>query len=382
MTRTIQIQNIMTATKYKYAIKILQPAAFALLLFAVACNHPSSEKSTSKNETKIDTVNAFLLGKDTAQKIISLPGNLLPNENAQIRAKVQGYISSLKVDIGSKVSKGQVLALIDAPEISTRIQELNAKEKSAQSRYLASKDYYERIATASKSDGVIAPSELEKTKNQMLADEQEYKASQFAVSSYKQIGNYLAIVAPYSGIITKRNIDVGSFVGNTNEKPLFEIENNKILRLQVPVPEIYTNSELKGNTGELTTRSLPDKKFTATLVRKSGSIDDATRSEIWEFEIPNPTGELKAGSYADVKLKFLRNSLSLVVPASAVVTTLEKRFVIKVSNNTTKWIDVRQGFNMGDKQEIFGEINTGDTIVVKGNEEIKPDKKVVVKFAK
>lgn len=372
----------MTATQYKFTIKILHPVAVALLLLTVSCNHSSSEKSTGKTETKVDTVHAFILVKDSAQKTITLPGNLLPDQNAQIRAKVQGYIRSIKVDIGSKVSQGQVLALIDAPEISSRIQELNAKEKSALSRYLASKDYYERIATASKSDGVIAPSELEKTKNQMLADEQEYKASQFAVSSYKQIGNYLAIVAPYSGIITKRNIDVGSFVGNTNEKPLFEIESNKTLRLQVPVPEIYTNAELKNNTGELTTRSLPDKKFTATLVRKSGSIDDATRSEIWEFEIPNPTGELKAGSYADVKLKFLRNTHSLVVPASAVVTTLEKRFVIKVSNNTTTWIDVRPGFNMGDKQEIFGELNTGDTLVLKATEELKGGTKAFIKLSR
>ena len=319
---------------------------------------------------------------DSAQKTISLPGDLLPNENVEIRAKVQGYISKVKVDIGSRVRKGQVLALIDAPEINTRVQELNAKEKAAEFRYQSSKDYYDRIGTASKSDGVIAASELEKTKNQMQADEAEYKAAQFAVSSNKQMGNYLAIVAPYSGTITKRNINVGSFVGSTNEKPLFEIENNKVLRLRVAVPEVYTNAVLIDNVGDLTTRSSPDKKFKAKLVRKSGSIDNENRSELWEFEIPNATGELKAGSYAELKLHFLRTQQSMVLPTSAIVTTLEKKFVIRVSNSTTQWIDVRAGFNMGDKQEIFGELKAGDRLVLKANEELKPGTKVVIKLSK
>jgi RND family efflux transporter MFP subunit len=330
----------------------------------------------------MDTVKAFILAMDSAQKTIVLPGDLLPDENVQIRAKVQGYISTIKVDIGSKVTKGQVLALIDAPELNTRVQELNAKEKAAQSRYLASKDYYERISTASKSDGVIAASELERTKNQLQADEAEYKAAQFAVSSNRQIGNYLAIVAPYNGVITKRNINVGSFVGSVGEKPLFEIENNKLLRLRVAVPEVYTNAVLIDNSGDLTTRAFPDKKFKAKLVRKSGSIDNDTRSELWEFEIPNNTGELKGGSYADVKLHFLRTQSSFVLPTSAVVTTLEKKFVIKLSNNTTQWVDVRSGFNMGDKQEIFGDVKTGDTLVLKGNEELKQGRKVAVAFSK
>jgi membrane fusion protein (multidrug efflux system) len=377
----MKIQFIMTTIfKHTSRMRILIP--LVLLIPVVSCNQGEPAPAAKKQETKMDTVKAFVLAMDSAQKTIVLPGDLLPDENVQIRAKVQGYISTIKVDIGSKVTKGQVLALIDAPELNTRVQELNAKEKAAQSRYLASKDYYERIGTASKSDGVIAASELERTKNQLQADEAEYKAAQFTVSSNRQIGNYLAIVAPYNGIITKRNINVGSFVGSVGEKPLFEIENNKLLRLRVAVPEVYTNAVLIDNSGDLTTRAFPDKKFKAKLVRKSGSIDNDTRSELWEFEIPNTTGELKAGSYADVKLHFLRTQPSFVLPTSAVVTTLEKKFVIKISNNTTQWVDVRSGFNMGDKQEIFGDVKTGDTLVLKGNEELKPGRKVAVAFSK
>lgn len=349
-----------------------------LFIAVAACNQNQQQTVTQKKEeTKTDSVKVFVLKVDSAQKTVSLPGDLLPNESVQIRAKVQGYIRKLSVDIGSKVRKGQILALIDAPEINANIQQLNAKVKAAQSRYLSSKDYYDRINTAAKTDGVIAGSEFERTRNQMMADSSEYNAAVFAASSYRQIGNYLAIVAPSNGIITKRNIDVGSFVGNINDKPLLELDDNSKLRLRVPVPEVYTGAVLLNKTGDLTTRSLPDKKFKAQLVRKAGSIDNETRSEIWEFEVPNSNHELIPGSYADVKLHFLRSQQSLVVPASAVVTTLERKFVIKVYADTLKWVDVRAGFNMGDKQEIFGDVKAGDTLVIKSNEELKEGKKII-----
>jgi membrane fusion protein, multidrug efflux system len=361
-------------SKYIPVMRIL--AGIIVLVSIAACNQQQQQTGTEKKEAKADSVKSFILVMDSAKKQVSFPGELLPKENAQLRANAQGYIRKLNVDIGSRVSKGQILALIDAPEINSRLQELNQKVNAARSRYLSSKDYFERINTASKADGVIAASELERTKNQMMADSSEYNAAAFAASSYRQIGNYLAVIAPYSGTITKRNIVVGSFVGSPNEKPLFELEDNTILRLQVAVPEIYTNALLLNNAGELVTRSLPDKKFKARLVRKAGSIDNGTRSELWEFEVPNTTGELKAGSYADVKLQFLRTQPSFVLPVSAIVTTLEKKFVIKISNHTTQWVDVRTGFNMGETQEIFGDLHAGDTLVLKGNEELKAGTKV------
>ncbi len=286
----------------------------------------------------------------------------------------------MNVDIGSKVKKGQVLAVIDAPEINTHIQELNEKVQAAKAKYESSKDYFDRIDRAAQGDGVIAPSELQRTKSQMLADSAEYRAASLSAASFRQTGNYLTIVAPFTGVIGKRNIVVGSFVGNTGDTPLFELEDNSMLRLQVAVPEAYSSAILAGNAGELTTRSLPDRLFKAILKRKAGMIDNETRTEIWEFEVPNVGAELKAGGYADVKMVFLRSKLSFVVPASAVVTTLEKRFVIKVNNGVASWVDVRPGFNMGEKSEVFGDLKAGDTLVTKSNEELRPGAKLGIKW--
>ena len=368
--------DAMTKTfKYVSDMKIL--IGILLFIAVMSCNEKQQNTSLQKEEAKSDSVKSFILKKDSVQKTISLPGDLYPDENIQIRAKVYGYIKKLNADIGSRVRKGQVLALIDAPEINSHVQELNENVSAAKARFLSSKDYYDRIYIAAKTEGVIAGNELEQRKNQMAADSSEYKAAVFASSSYKQIGHYLAIIAPASGIITKRNIDVGSFVGNANEKPLFELDNNSTLRLRVAIPEIYTDATLLNNTGELTTRSLPDKRFKTQLARKSGSIDNETRSEIWEFEVPNSDHQLLPGSYADVKLHFIRPQRSFVAPTSAVVTTLERKFVIKVSDGTTKWVDVRAGFNMGDKQEIFGDLNEGDTLILKSSEELKEGKNVI-----
>jgi membrane fusion protein (multidrug efflux system) len=359
-------------TKFNYTVRMKYIAIIYIISIAIAgCNQRQQTLTAKKEESKTDSVKVFLLAKDSVQKTITLPGELVANENVQIRAKVQGFIRKINVDIGSKVRKGQVLAIIDAPEINSRVQELNAKVKAAQSRYQSSKDYYDRIHIASKAEGVIAGSELERTKNQMMTDSAEYNAAVFAASSYRQIGSYLAILAPFTGTITERNIEAGTFVGNPNEKPLFELQDNAKLRLRVAVPEIYTGAVLAGNAGDLVTRSFPDKKFKANLVRISGSIDNQTRAETWEFEVPNTNRELKPGSYADVKLIFKRHQNSFVVPVSAVVTTLEKKFVTKVINNTTAWVDVRTGFNMGEKLEIFGELNAGDTLVLKPTEELK-----------
>src|SRR5215207_2826088 len=132
----IMIRTFKDIRDMKYLIGIIP------IVVAVACNNNKSPV-IEKKEVKTDFVKVFVVAMDSAQKNILLPGELLPNVNAQLRAKVQGYIRKLNVDIGSKVRRGQVLALIDAPEINSRVQELNEKVRAARSRYLSSKDYFE-----------------------------------------------------------------------------------------------------------------------------------------------------------------------------------------------------------------------------------------------
>jgi multidrug efflux pump subunit AcrA (membrane-fusion protein) len=148
----------------------------------------------------------------------------------------------------------------------------------------------------------------------------------------------------------------------------------------VAVPEALTGVKLRDNKILFSTKANPDQLFEAKLVRKSGSLDLETRSEIWEFEIKNDKEILKPGSFADVRMEISRQKPGFVIPFSSVVTTLERKFVIRINNQQANWVDVSQGLNLGDKTEIFGPLHEGDTIVSKGTEELKPGSKVIVKL--
>src|SRR5229473_2440554 len=132
---------------------------FIVLVSVFSACHDQQATPVKNDPSGPDTVKVFIVKADSVKKSISLPGELSPLENVQIRAKVQGYVRKLNVDIGSVVHKGQVLAIIDAPEINTRVQEMNERVQAAKAKFQSSKDYFERIDKAAHADGVIAPSE-------------------------------------------------------------------------------------------------------------------------------------------------------------------------------------------------------------------------------
>lgn len=348
-------------------------------LFVVSCSENEKPKKETSTVEKVDSVKVFTLKTEQLAKSIILPAELLPLERVEIHSKVDGYVSKINVDIGSIVHKGQTLAIIDAPEMKSQLADLYEKTQSAKARLMSSTDTYNRLTTAAKVSGAIAEGELAKAKSQIMADKAVYQSSQYSASAFKNIKGNLIIIAPFSGVVTKRNIDQGSLVGKDN-LPMMEIENNSKLRLRVAVPEAVSSSTIKNDSITFTTRALPGKTYAGKLVRKSGSLDMATRSETWEFLIDNLKKELKSGMFADAKLNITRPQPSLVVPPSAIATTLEKKFVIKISNGKTQWADVAQGLNFTDKVEVFGKLNEGDTIVAKGTDELKPDKKYLSNF--
>lgn len=352
----------------------------AITFFCASCSNKNADKKDAANNTAPVNVKAFTLKSDSIKKQISLPGEILPYERVQIRSKVTGYIGKINVDIGSEVKRGDVLVVIDAPEIKSKSVEALGKKNSAESKFLSSKDSYERLLKASAIKGAISENDLQLTKNKFVADSSEFQAALYAYQSYKEMESYLTITAPFNGTITKRNSDEGAYIGNPTDKPILEIENNNILRLRVSVPEALIGVKLLENKGQFTTRGIPDKKFTAVLSRKAGSVDIATRSEIWEFEVNNENKLIKSGMFADVKMTVIRDGKSFVIPFSSILTTLEKKVVIRIKNGKTELIDISQGINLPDKAEIFGNLFVGDTLVLKANEELKQDTKVIAKF--
>ena len=361
--------------KFSYTIILL---AGTLSTLTEGCSQSDNKRKV--DHADIDSVAVFSLKKGQINKQITFPAELTPLNRAEIYSKVSGYINDFKVDIGDHVKKGDVLAILDAPEIISNYSQVYSEELAASSKYRTSSDVYERFLKSSKTLGTIAPEELEKSKNLMLSDSSSLEAAKSKLKAYAQLKDYLIIRAPFNGIITQRNFDQGTLVGINNSKPILIVENIEKLRLRVPVPEAYTMTIPDTSVIRFTVDAQPGKIFTATLARKSGSINLLNRTETWEYIYQNKNDEIKSGMFANASIKFGRKELPFLVPESAVVTNLEKRFVIRLNNNKTELVDVTNGISQNDKVEIFGALSEGDILLVKPGDEIKPGTKLIGKM--
>lgn len=357
--------------------KIFIVPAFATILLISACSQEQKKETDAKPD---DTKNAFILKKQPVSVTLNLPAEVRPYDEAEIHAKVDGYVNSVVADIGDKVRKGQVLARIDAPEVAAQSAQAGAKFQEAQARFIASRDKYTRIQNAAKQQGVISESEVITAQNQVNADSAALASAQSSSLAYRQLQEYLIIRAPFDGIVTNRNVNPGDLVGKAGKSAMFVVENPKRLRLRVYVPESHVGNHPTSDTLSFSVDAMANKTYKAKLSRKSGSINRETRTETWEYEFDNASSELKPGMYTTVKLNLNRPANSFVVPFSSVVTTLEKKFVIRMNDGKTEWVDIRDGISLKDGKEIFGDLAEGDTILVRGSDEIKPETELKVKI--
>ena len=346
-----------------------------------ACNEKQQTQQPA-TASALDTVPVFILQDTSVAKNIELPAELLPFEQSALFARVQGYIKEMKVDLGDKVHRGQTLALIEAPELQTKYAEFQSSLEAAKAKYMSSADVYQRLYKASqaKTAGIVAPVDLEHSQNQLFADSASYEASKKLAQSYKEIAGYLVLEAPFDGIVTARSADRGALVGSN--QMILTVQNNRTLRLRIAVPELYVASGTTKKEINFRVDAYPEKLFSATLSRKSGTIDPVTRTEQWEFACDNKSNELKAGAFAYVKLNLQRTGNSFIVPPIAIAATQERKFVIRVKNGKAEWVDVRQGMSTDKGIEIFGNIAKGDTLVSRATDEKKPGSSAYWKMVK
>jgi membrane fusion protein (multidrug efflux system) len=349
-------------------------AGFVLL---TACGHSKKEEPVSPGSTvssgpSADTVQAFVLKTDTLKKMVDLPGELIPYLQTDLYAKVQGYVQTMKVDIGDHVRRGQTLAVIEAPEINTQVTQSMAALQAAKAKLTASADNYNRLYLASQtaSPGIVAPVDLVNSRNQMLADSASVEALHQQNQAYKEVSGYLYISAPFEGVVTARKVDPGALV-NANSM-LLTVQDNNTLRLRVAVPEIYVSAAYGNKNLAFAIDAYPEQKFNGVLTRKTETIDPSTRTELWEYDVNNAKHLLKAGTFVYARISLGRSTPSFVLPNSAIVTTLERRFVIRVKNGKVEYVDVRQGMTTDAGIEVFGNLATGDTLITRATDERKP----------
>ncbi|WP_426670094.1 efflux RND transporter periplasmic adaptor subunit [Mucilaginibacter sp. McL0603] len=344
-----------------------------------ACGGNQAEKAVPQGLPEKPVVKLITLKPEPVSNKLNLTGEIIPFDRANIYARTPGYVREVKVDIGSKVTKGQVLCILDAPELNATQAQSQSNSLGAKAKYETSRTTYLRLVKAAQVPGAVADNELDIARNQMKTDSAVYQASRSATQANKAIEDYLVIRSPFNGVVTARNVFKGDFVDNTGKTMLFSVEDNSSLRVDVAVPEAFNASKLKDNEASFTVSANPGQVFKAKLARKSDAIDPQTRSETWEFTFPNAKGLLKPGMFAQIVLPVSRPKDGFMVPFKAVVTTQERKFVIRIENGKTKWVDVKTGFTNKEKTEIAGDLKSGDQVVAQANEELKEGTTVQVK---
>jgi len=352
----------------------------SLSLLSLVLTLFSCDKSVEEKAPVEEPKSAFILSKKPVTKTLNLPAEIIPYASTEIMPKVEGYVERVWVDIGDRVKRGQVLLTLSAPEVTARSAAAGSDLQKARSKFESSKDRFVRIQKASKKQGAISETELISAKNLYLEDSSAWLSAQSSANAYSQLQSYLNIRAPFNGMVTKRTVDPGDLVSTNSGLGLMTVENPVKLRVRIHVPEAYVNSIPAADRLTFSTEAILNREFSAILARKSGSIDRDTRTELWEYEFDNKGGEIKSGMYATAQINLGRNENSFVVPASALVTSQEGKFVLRMKRGKVEWVNVTEGIAQESGKEIFGEIQSGDTLLTRGTDEIKPGTVLKVKL--
>lgn len=339
------------------------------------CGNSSAEKSRmdeapADEEIRYDAIRVTT-SRPTSE--LNLPGELESYYETDIYPRVSSYVKALHVDIGDQVKKGQVLAELEAPELTANLTEAYSKVKAAEAVFGTSKATFLRVLRTSRTLGAISPVDLESSRTKAISDSLAVVAANAHYSSVNQLVSYLKITAPFTGVITDRRLAPGAFVGpgGQNGVPILKIKQLDRLRLRIAVPEAYLGDIRSGNPVQFSVRSFPNQTFTGRINRISNSVRPETRSEMIEIDFQNKGGRLKPGMFASVRLPVSSSGEgSVYVPKTAVISTMERTFVQKVVGGKAIRTTVQKGDDAAGQTQIFGDIKPGDIILKTASEDI------------
>jgi RND family efflux transporter MFP subunit len=327
---------------------------------------------------------------------LSMPGQLDPYETVAVYPRVPGFLKSIAVDRGSRVRAGEVMAVLEAPELSaqraeaqSKVQAANAELAARRAKADADASTYDRLSAAAATPGVVAGNDLivaqkqvEADRGQIAAAEQNVEAARQALQSVAEIEGYLKVIAPFDGVVTERNVHPGALVGPTGgpaAPPMMRLMKTDRLRLVVPVPEAYVGDVPRGATLTFTVPAYPGQEFGGTIARIAQAVDVRTRTMAVELDVMNRDGRLAAGTFCQVRWPVRRSRPSLFVPASSVASTTDRTFVVRIKGARAEWVDVKTGLTSGASIEVFGDLHAGDEVATRGTDEIRPGRDVVSK---
>jgi RND family efflux transporter MFP subunit len=300
-----------------------------------------------------------------AEEIV-LPGNTQAFTDTPIYARTNGYLKRWYFDIGARVKAGQLLADIETPEVDQQLDQARADLATAQANYALSKSTAERWQFLLKSDSV-SKQETDEKVGDLNAKRATVDAMTSNVRRLEQLKGFEKIYAPFSGVITARNIDIGSLIdagANSPGHELFHMAAISILRVYVTVPEVYSRAARPGAAATLTLDEFPNRVFHGKLVRNANAIDSSSHTLLVEVDVDNPTGELLPGAYVSVHLKLPSEGSSVTIPSNALLFREEGLRVAIVRDGKTLLLPIKIGRDYGHSVEVLSGLRADEPIIL------------------
>jgi membrane fusion protein, multidrug efflux system len=338
------------------------------------CTSNGADKKTGGENGKAFThYQLAVVEKAGLSSTIKLPGQFAAFEEVSIFPKVNGYVTRVLVDIGSRVKKGDLLMELEAPELEQAVAQAREKYARAKTDYAIDKEHYLRLLEASSTAGAISPLDLSISKSKMEADSALSNAEKTNWQMQQTMQGYLFVRAPFNGIITERNTHPGALVSAEakDSKPMLELKEIDHLRLQVEIPEYLSGTLKEKDTISFFTSAFPGKKMSGRISRKSMNINSQYRSERIEADVMNKDGQLAPGMYADILIYSKGDASGFTIPKSAVVMSTERKYVLQIKSGRITKVDVSTGNESGKWVEAYGNLNVGDSVILNANDEIK-----------
>ncbi|MGE5243971.1 MAG: efflux RND transporter periplasmic adaptor subunit [Betaproteobacteria bacterium] len=298
-----------------------------------------------------------------AQEVV-LPGTMQAFIDAPIYARTTGYLKRRTVDIGAHVRAGQLLAEIDTPEIDQQLQQARADLATAEANLGLAETTAARYRDLIRTDSV-SQQDLDNANGNEAAKRATVESARANVKRLEQLQAFCRIEAPFDGVITARNTDVGALIDSGNSaRELFHIAAMNRLRVFVSVPEAYSRAARPGLTADLVLKEFPGRRFTATLVRTANAIDLASRTLLTEFDVDNSSGELLPGAYAEVHFKLPSAADTFRLPISALMFRSEGlRVAILDGGTRAALVPVTLGRDYGSSVEVVAGLSGSERVI-------------------
>lgn len=352
----------------------------AFLMFQRRSQYEALAKDTES--LAVPTVAIIHPSAEPGDENLVLPSTLQPYVESPIYARTNGYLKKWYRDIGSRVSKGELLADIDTPEVDQQLSQARADLATAQANVHLSDITAVRYGDLLKTDGV-SKQEVDNAQGDLAAKRAIVQSSEANLRRLEELESFKHIYAPFAGVITRRNIDIGTLINAGNggtTQLLFTLAQTDPIRVYVNVPETYAPAIRQGLGTYLELTQFPGQKFQGKVVRTAESIDQATRTLLTEVDVPNKAGQLLPGGYAQVHLQVSVKAERLQVPVNSLLFRSEGlRAVVIDSSHHVHLQPLTIGRDYGTTLEVLNGLKADDWIVLNPPDSLDDGQQVHVK---